>query len=162
MDLRHRAPIATVLVAALLALAACGGGSPPPRPGTEAASSEAVTRVGDVSIRASVVQTSLLNDAVARDYGITPDPGVVLLLVAVRRGPDAEATAEPAQVTATATGLRGDRQVVAMREVQAGGLTDYIGTVTTSLPETLRFDITVVRAGGARSTLQLTRDFYPQ
>ena len=162
-----------VLSALLPALAACSNPAPPtvsastPAATSASASSDgahadAVTRIGDVSIRASVIQTSMLNEPVAREYGITRDPKTVLLLVAVRQGPDATATALPASITATATDLRGGRQDIAMRELKSGDLVDYIGTVGTTLPDTLRFDITVVRAGGATSTMQLQREFYPR
>jgi hypothetical protein len=151
-----------------LALVACGTSAPPATSNTNAsttrdgAQSDAISRIGDVSIRASVIQTSMLNDAIAREYGITRDPKTVLLLVAVRQGPDATAIALPATITATVTDLRGGRQDIAMRELQSGGLIDYVGTVNTTLPETLRFDLTIVRAGGARSTMQFQREFYPQ
>jgi len=163
---------AAVLLA--LAFAACGGGNgtnvpAAPSPGV-AETGEAVARVGDVSVRASVVQTSTLDEAVAREYGITRDPGTVLLLVAVRQGPDASAVALSARISATATDLRGGRQDIAMRALKTGdpgsgpgrALLDYVGIVTTTLPDTLRFDITVVREGGATSTLQITREFYPR
>lgn len=159
-------PLALCLLS--LALVACGTSAPPATSNTNAsptsdgAQADAVSRIGDVSIRASVIQTSMLNDAIAREYGITRDPKTVLLLVAVRQGPDATATALPATITATVTDLRGGRQDIAMRELQSGGLIDYVGTVNTTLPETLRFDLTIVRAGGARSTMQLQREFYPQ
>ena len=149
----------------MLALGACGGSNAPP-PAAPAASatkhSEAVTRIGDVSIHASVVQTSTLAEGVARDYGITRDERRVLLLVAVRQGPEAEAIALPAQVVATVTDLRGRRQDIAMRELRSGDLLDYVGTVEIDLPDTLRFDVVVTRAGGATSTLQFTREFHPR
>ena len=158
-----------ILFVLLLALAACSNPAPPTvsastpaSTSSDGAQADAVTRIGDVSIRASVIQTSMLNEPVAREYGITRDPKAVLLLVAVRQGPDATATALPASITATATDLRGGRQDIAMRELKSGDLVDYIGTVSTTLPDTLRFDITVVRAGGATSTMQLQREFYPQ
>ncbi|MFS8064569.1 MAG: DUF4426 domain-containing protein [Luteimonas sp.] len=158
-----------VLFTLLLALTACSNPAPPKADASTSASAsgegtqaDAVTRIGDVSIRASVIQTSMLNEPVAREYGITRDPKTVLLLVAVRQGPDATATALPASITATATDLRGGTQDIAMRELKSGDLVDYIGTVGTTLPDTLRFDITVVRAGGATSTMQLQREFYPR
>lgn len=164
MQTRH-----SLLSVLLLALVACSNPAPPKAGASTAASAssdsqqaDAVTRIGDVSIRASVIQTSMLNEPVAREYGITRDPKTVMLLVAVRQGPDATATALPASITATATDLRGGRQDIAMRELKSGDLVDYIGTVGTTLPDTLRFDITVVRAGGATSTMQLQREFYPQ
>ena len=158
-----------ILFVLLLALAACSNPAPPTvsastpaSTSSDGAQADAVTRIGDVSIRASVIQTSMLNEPVAREYGITRDPKTVLLLVAVRQGPDATATALPASITATATDLRGGKQDIAMRELKSGDLVDYIGTVGTTLPDTLRFDITVVRAGGATSTMQLQREFFPQ
>ena len=164
MQTRH--PLLCLL---LLALVACSNPAPPntdaatsASASSEGAQADAITRIGDVSIRASVIQTSMLNEPVAREYGITRDPKTVLLLVAVRQGPDATATALPASITATATDLRGGKQDIAMRELKSGDLVDYIGTVGTTLPDTLRFDITVVRAGGATSTMQLQREFYPQ
>jgi hypothetical protein len=161
MQTRHRA----FSLLLLLALAACSNPAPPKVDASTSsgdAQADAVTRIGDVSIRASVIQTSMLNEPVAREYGITRDPKTVLLLVAVRQGPDATATALPASITASATDLRGGRQDIAMRALKSGDLVDYIGTVSTTLPDTLRFDITVVRAGGATSTMQLQREFYPR
>lgn len=164
MQLRHLA-ICFVFVA----LPACSDRMPPVDTASSnaAASSgnaqtQAITRVGDVSIRASVIQTSMLAESVAHQYGIARDPKTVLLMVGVRQGPDASATALPATITATATDLRGGGQAVAMHEVKTGDLVDYVGTITTTLPDTLRFDIRVVRANGATSTMQLSKDFYPQ
>lgn len=149
-----------------LVLAACGG-SPAPTPATPvpagaAAASEAITQSGDVSIHASVVQTSTLAPGVASTYGIPRDDNRVLLLVAVRQGPQAQATSLPAQVVASVTDLRGRRQDIAMRELRSGELLDYIGTVETDLPDTLRFELTITRVGGATSTMQFTREFYPR
>ncbi len=152
-------------------LAGCGGtptSTPPIAPAANG-QSEAVARVGDVTIRASVVQTSTLNETVARDYGITRDDNTILLLVAVRQGPEASETALPARIAATVTDLSGRTQSIVMRELRtsdpgaASGqmLLDYIGTVETSLPDTLRFDLSIVRAGGARSTMQFNREFFP-
>ena len=149
----------------LLALTACGGSNAPApaKPAASAiASPEAVTRVGDVSIHASVVQTSILAPAIASAYGIIRDEHRVLLLVAVRQGPDAQAIALPAKVVATVTDLRGRRQDITMRELRSGDLLDYIGTVEIELPDTLRFDVVVTRTGGATSTMQFNREFYPR
>jgi hypothetical protein len=160
----HATRLATAIaLMSMLALGACGGSNaPPPASASATKPSEAVTRIGDVSIHASVVQTSTLAEGVARDYGITRDERRVLLLVAVRQGPEAEAIALPAQVVATVTDLRGRRQDIAMRELRSGDLLDYVGTVEIDLPDTLRFDVAVTRAGGATSTLQFNREFHPR
>jgi hypothetical protein len=145
----------------LLLLAACGGEPPARTAESSRAPQEAITRVGDVTMRATVMQTSALAAGVASQYGIHRDANTVMLLVAVRKGADAVETALPAQVTATATDLRGQRQDIVLRELRAGDLLDYVGTVQTTLPETLRFDVKIVREGGAASTMQFSREFYP-
>jgi hypothetical protein len=153
------------LIASSLALCLAGcDGNPPPAPSasTPAAQQEAVSRIGDVTIRATALQTSALAPEVATRYGITRDDRTIMLLVGVRQGPDAEAVALPATVTVTATPLGGTAQTLALRELRSDGLLDYVGTVETSLPDTLRFDIRIVREGGASSTMQFSREFYPR
>jgi hypothetical protein len=147
----------------LLALTGCGGGgAPAPAATAPAAGQETVSRIGDVTIRATALQTSALAPEIASQYGIARDDRTVMLLVGVRQGPDAQETALPADIIATVTNLSGQRQPVALRELRSGDLLDYVGTVETSLPDTLRFDISVVREGGASSTMQFSREFYPR
>ncbi|GAB3377877.1 DUF4426 domain-containing protein [Lysobacter fragariae] len=161
---------ATAMLATALLLAGCNGAqAPAPQPATQATASqqEAVSRIGDVTIRASVLPTASLAAEIADQYGITRDEGTVMLLVGVRQGPDMQESALPAQITATATDLRGRRQDIVMRELRSGdastgsALLDYVGTVEVSMPDTLRFDVVIVREGGASSTMQFTREFYP-
>lgn len=154
------------LALSLSLLAACGRQPSPtpaasPAPATSNSQGEAIVRVGDITVRASAVQTAMLDAGVAGRYGITRDPTTVLLLVTVHKGGDADAVSLPATVTATATDLRGSRQEIAMRALDTGGLVDYVGTVATTLPETLRFDVVVARAGAGATTLQFSRDFFP-
>ncbi len=159
--MRSHHPMPVALSAALL-LAACGAQPPARTVDNASAPQEAIVRTGDVSMRASVVQTATLGADIASQYGIRRDAGTVMLLVAVRKGADGAETALPAQVTATATDLRGQRQTIAMRELRVGDLLDYVGTVQTTLPDTLRFDVTIVREGGATSSMQFTREFFPR
>lgn len=152
----------------LLLVSGCGGGTPPPAAPAADAHEEAISRIGDVTIRASAIPTATLDADVARNYGIVRDERTILLLVGVRQGEGAQETALPATITATATNLSGQRQAIALRELRSGGsepgqaLLDYVGTVETSLPDTLRFDVTIVREGGASSTMQFSREFYPR
>lgn len=150
------------VVLTVLLLAACGAEPPARTAGNSPAPQEAISRVGDVTMRATVMQTSALGPGVASQYGISRDDNTVMLLVAVRKGADAAGTALPAQVTATVTDLRGQRQDIVLRELRAGDLLDYVGTVQTTLPETLRFDVRIVREGGAASTMQFSREFHPR
>jgi hypothetical protein len=144
-------------------LAACGGSAPPaPSSSSNAVSQEAVSKIGDVTVRASAIPTATLGEQVARQYGITRANNTVMLLIGVRQGSDAQETALPARITAVATDLRGRRHDIEMRELRSGDLLDYIGTIEISPPDTVRFDVTVVREGGATSQMQFSRDFYPQ
>lgn len=144
----------------MLGLAGCSKGPPPPA-APMAAQQEAVSRIGDVTVRASVVPTQSLSEEVARTYGLPRRPGTLMLLVGVRQGPEAQETSLPATVTAVATDLGGRRQPIALRELRSGELLDYVGTLEVTPPDTLRFDVTVVREGGARSDMQFTREFHP-
>ena len=147
-----------------LALSGCGGNAPAPAPAVPAAAAtqEAVSRIGDVTIRATALPTASLSAEVASRYGLVRDERTVMLLVAVRQGPEMQETSVPATITAAATNLSGQRQSIALRELRSGDLLDYVGTVQTTLPDTLRFDLTIVREGGASSTMQFSREFYPR
>lgn len=150
------------LIATCALLSACGGSQPPAPAAAAMDSGEAVATIGDATIRASALQTSSLNEAVARQYGIARDDRTVMLLVAVRKGHGNAETSLPARVTASAAGLTGGRRDIPMREQRTGELLDYVGTVDTTLPETLRFEVDVVREDGARSTLRFNREFFPR
>ncbi|MDQ3056810.1 MAG: DUF4426 domain-containing protein [Pseudomonadota bacterium] len=150
------------VTATALMIAACGGNSSPASSEASSAQGDAIARVGDISVRASPIQTAMLEPAIAQQYGITRADNTILLLVAVRQGPEVNERSLPAIITASATDLRGNKQAIVMREVRTGELLDYIGTVETSLPETLRFDVKAVRDGKAVATLQFNREFYPR
>lgn len=160
--------VLTIALAVLLA--ACGGTSTPAPSSDPSAQGDAIARVGNISVRASPIHTSMLDPAVAQQYGIVRDDNTILLLVAVRQGPETDETSLPAQITASVTDLRGHKRGIAMREVRIGDpasntgqvLIDYVGTVETALPETLRFDVKAVREGKAITTIQFNREFYPQ
>jgi hypothetical protein len=156
----HRALVAAALLS--VGLAGCGGSAPPPATPAAAAPQEAISRIGDVTIRASVLPTATLAAEVASQYGITRDDRTVMLLVGVRQGPEAQEAALPARISATATNLSGQRHPIDMRELRSGDLLDYVGTVEIAMPDTLRFDLTIVREGGATSTMQFSREFYPR
>ena len=161
-----RTPAAIVAgLAALLALVACGAPPPPASDNAAAAtagSGNAEVRLGAVTARASAIQTSLLADAVARQYGVVRDPKSVLLLVALDAPPAAGAKSPPVDVRATVTDLRGSRTDVAMRPVLADGSVDWIGVTGTSLPDTLRFDITVAAGAAGTAQMRIQREFYPR
>lgn len=144
-------PSCTALLAAVL-LAGCGNAPEPP-----AAPQEQVLQRGDLTVRATVMQTSTLSEAIAARYGIERGDEVVMLMVGVRQGP-AE-TSLAATVTASATELGGRRHAIAMRELRAGGVVDHIGTLRVELPTTLDFDLEIRRSGQPPLRMDFNRDF---
>jgi len=154
---------AALAIALGLLLAGCDGGE---RPGRATGTSsqppqEASVRNGDTVVRANAMPTTMLGEAVARQYGIERDDARVMLLVGVRRGAGAAAEAAvPARVTASATSLLGKREAIVMREVRSGEFVDYVGVASVVAPDTLRFDLGVVPDGGALMELQFNRDFF--
>lgn len=154
-------PLVGALLFTALSMAGCDG-EPASRVAPAAAPQEATLQVGDTTVRASVVQTSALNETVARQYDIERGDDIVMLLVGLREGPAAEEFSVPATVTATVTDLRGQKQVVEMRELRSGDLVDHVGTVQVSLPDTLAFDLSVKRQGKPQATMRFSREFFPQ
>jgi hypothetical protein len=166
MGLRPTASFAlSGIVLMAMMLAACGREPSTPASSREHAGStqqEAVATLGDARVRASVVPTARIGDAVARQYGITPSADTVLLLVGVRTGPAMAETALPAQVSATVQDLRGVRQQLELRRIDNGDLVDYVGTADVAAPDSLRFDVDVVLEDGRRTRLQFSRDIFPE
>ena len=165
---RFSTTAAIALLITIAALSACSGGEDPKPARLIESPQEAVSRVGDITIRANLVRTELLDETMARQYGIARDAETVMLLVSVRRGAQAQESSVAATVTTSVATLYGQPRPVAMRELRSGGpdpqqvFIDYVGTVRVSPPETLRFDLDIAREGGARSTMQFTREFMPQ
>ncbi|WP_187775723.1 DUF4426 domain-containing protein [Luteimonas suaedae] len=163
-------PIAVAAMLLAMTLTACGVAPVPPDDRAAQSHREAVVRAGDVTVRASVVPTAALNEAVARQYGIERSPRSVLLLVGVREGPERQETALPARIRGNVIDLRGVRQPLELREVRSGddgadpeqALLDYVGIVRVTPPDTLRFDLEIVTGDGVRSELRFSRDVYPQ
>lgn len=156
--------LSIAILACALAAAGCGGGAPPaPVAGAGSASTQdAVARAGDATVRASVVPTSTLDAGVARQYGLERSDRTALLLVSVRTGAEGAEVSVPARVEVKASNLGGQAELVEMRELRSGDLLDYVGVVSIEPPDTIRFDVRVSRDGGASTTMQFTREFYPR
>lgn len=153
------------LLLSALALAGCSGTPAAAPDKTLTTPQEASVRAGDIVVRANAMPTAALGAAVAQQYGIARDAKHALLLVGVRRGSDADETALPARVTASATDLLGKRQQIAMREVRSADFIDYVGSVAVIAPDTLRFDISVIPGPAIAAQehpmrLRFNRDFF--
>ncbi len=154
-----------LLLGALALSAGCGREASTPTSASahaDATTQEAVASLGDARVRASVVPTARIGEAVARQYGIEPSADTVLLLVGVRTGPEMDETALPASIAATVQDLRGVSQQLELRRIDNGGLIDYVGTARVAAPDSLRFDIQVTLGDGRRTELRFSRDIYPE
>lgn len=159
---QHHA-IRGLLVAMLAAPLLAGCGQEPARVASVVSAPQTTTlQSGDLTIRASTMQTSALGAEVASRYGIERADHRVMLLVGLRRGPEAQEVSVPAQVSVTVTDLHGQRHAMPMRELRSGELVDYVGTVDVSLPDTLRFDLSLGLERGKTSTMQFSREFHPR
>lgn len=145
----------------VLALAACGGSTPPVTASTSQAPQQAEARLGDVVVHASALQTSTLDEAIAKRYGLERSGRIAMLLVSVRRADGSDAAGLPVSIDATVTPDRGTPERITLREISVDGLVDRVGTVEIAPPESLRFDL-VIRYGNSTSTMQISRDFFPQ
>lgn len=143
--------LACLVLSAAVLLAGCAPDAPP------AAPHEEVLQRGDTTVRATVMQTSTLSEAIAARYGIERGDDRVMLVVGVRQGP-AEDPAE-ATVTATATDLRGRRHAIPLHALEAGGLVDHVGSLRVELPATLSFEIEVRPEGQHPVRMQFNHDF---
>ncbi|QOY62233.1 DUF4426 domain-containing protein [Lysobacter sp. H21R4] len=144
-------------------LSACSGEPAAPVPAaTLADSQDTVVTIVDVTARATVMPTAMLGSLVAEKYGIRRADDQIMLLVGLRRGEGSAEVSVPANVVATVSDLRGGRRPIELRELSSGELMDYVGTVAVSLPDTLKFEIDITLADGARNTMQFTREFQPQ
>lgn len=161
----HRTLTRLLAPCALTFLAACSEGerpatasadAPPMPPGS---AQQVRSDVGEASVLAVAMQTTQIPAEVANEYGIEQRDDLVMLRISPRQGEPGNIESAPAQVRATVTDLRGQTSEVELEERLVSGLVDYVGTVQTALPETLRFDITVTSEQGGTETLELTREF---
>lgn len=146
--------------ACLAGLGGCGGERT--MPASSEADASAGLRTGEVTVRATTLPTARLNPAMARQYAIAPDAGSVLLVIGMRRGPQAQESSVAGRVSASASDLLGNRQAIALREIRSEGFIDYVGTARVSMPDTLRFEIVAKPDGAPAATLRFHRDFFPE
>lgn len=147
-------------VLAMLLLAGCGG-EPPTRPVAGPTQPPAEQVIDGITIRASAVATAGLGAPITARYGVDDDRGTVLLLVTVTRADaDGTETTVPARVRATRVDLLDRRTPIALREVHDGERVEFAGGTHAEIPDTLRFEVTVERAGALPATLRFHRDFF--
>lgn len=117
-------------------------------------------RNGQHVVRASIVPTMALSEAMAKPYGVQRDDDSVLLLVGVRRGPADAEVAVPATLSVRVRDLRGVQRDVVVHEVRSADFIDYAGSVKVQAPDTLTFAIQASADGMPATTLRFSRDVH--
>lgn len=141
----------------ILAIAACSAGE---KARTVDFVPAAVSSVdfGDMRVHYNALPTLSLNQAVAREYGVSKDAGTGLLVVALRRVAGSEELAAEGQVSASAYDLQGTRQNIVFHPAKTGEYTDHIGTFAISSHESYRFEVTL-KSGSRSETFKFQRNF---
>ena len=100
------------------------------------------------TLRANVGRADVLSDAAAREYGIEPEAGLILLnLVVLENGDNAQSTPVEAQVRVQQESLSGHTSSVDMRAVESNGHVSYIGTMEASGERVLQLLIEALPEG---------------
>lgn len=156
-------PLRLLACGAIALLAACSGedrANPAAVPITVPGSASQVEAdISEASVTAVAIQTSQLPDEVAAEHGIEQRDDLVMLRISPRQGEIGSISTAPAQVRATVTDLRGRTREIEMEKQVVAELVDHVGTVQITLPETLRFDVTIVSPEGETETLRFSREF---
>ena len=137
-----------LLLSALL-LAACSAGEKP-RAAEFVPPADSSIDFGDLRVHYNALPTLSLNEAVAREYGVTRDAGSALVVIALRRVANGQELDAEGEVSAEAYDLQGKRQRIGFSAVRTGEYTDHIGTFAISERDSYRFEVKVESAGRSR------------
>lgn len=126
------------------------------------AAAEQSVDVGKHAIHYNAFTTDMLQPEMARQYDITRSPSRALITVSVlEKVMDTTGRPVPAKVQASATNLNNQLQTIPMREVDDAGAIYYLGTVSVSHEETLRFTVRVRPQGAEQTyTVRFRKQFY--
>ena len=140
-----------------LLLAACSAGEKP-RAAEFVPPAESTVDFGDLRVHYNALPTLSLNDAVAREYGVTRDAGSAMVVIALRRIANGEELGAEGKVSAEAYDLQGQRQRIAFSAVKTGEYIDHIGTFAINARDSYRFEVKVESAG-RREVVKFQRNF---
>lgn len=140
-----------------LLLAACSAGEKP-RAAEFVPPADSSIDFGDLRVHYNALPTLSLNEAVAREYGVTRDAGSALVVIALRRVANGQELDAEGEVSAEAYDLQGKRQHIGFSAVRTGEYTDHIGTFAISERDSYRFEVKVESAGRSQ-VVKFQRNF---
>lgn len=167
----QRAPLSVMLSICLIAgLAGCGRPEPPAtvtqseahegQPDADQGPLGQVTEFDGFTLRANVIRSEFLPDAMVRKYGIEAAPDLTLLnLVILENRADGASVPISAKLSARYESLVGHVEAIEMREVEVDGQVSYIGSVDASTQRVFRF---VIEAQPEGTDSPLRMDFEVQ
>jgi hypothetical protein len=125
------------------------------------AAAEQMAVHGDYQVHFNAMQTSDLAAEVARAYGIERSKSRGLLTVSVLKRNKLGGT-EPvaAKVSATATNLNNQLLKIEPREIKEGPAIYYIGEFRVTPPDTLKFAVLAIPAGGKETYTEFQKQFF--
>lgn len=141
----------------LLCLSGCSG-SQAPRPAHVVIPTPSHSDFGTLRVHYNVLPTLAMNQSVASSYGVARNADQALLVVALRQLQDGDEAPADGSIMATASDLSGRQQQIALRPIQTGAYTDYVGAVRISDHDTLRFKLQV-QSHENRGAVQFERNF---
>ena len=147
----------TPLLILTLLLAACSAGEKP-RAAEFVPPAESSADFGDLRVHYNALPTLSLNDAVAREYGVSRDAKSALVVIALRRLASGEELGAEGMVSADAYDLQGRRQHIVFSTAKTGEYTDHIGTFAINARDSYRFEVKVESAGRSES-VKFQRNF---
>jgi hypothetical protein len=145
------------LVIFSLLLAACSAGEKP-RVAEFVPPADATVDFGDLRVHYNALPTLSLNEAVAREYGVSRDAKSALVVIALRQLANGQELGADGEVSAEAYDLQGKRQHIDFSAVKTGDYTDHIGTFAISERDSYRFEVKVESAG-RKQTVKFQRNF---
>lgn len=145
-----------LLLTALL-LGACSAGEPP-RVVAPTAAEPAYADFGALRVRYTALPTASLNEQTAKQYGVTRDEKLALLIVSLRALRDGDEIPADGTIGARAIDLQGERIPVAMKPVRTGEYIDHIGTFAISPRNHYRIEVDV-EAQDHRETVTFQHEF---
>lgn len=153
----HKAEMKYFLLLTALFLAGCSDGEKP-RAAEFVPPAPASADFGELRVHYNALPTLSLNEAVAREYGVTREAGSAMVVVALRRVAGGEEVGAEGRVSAAAYDLQGKRQDIDFSAVRTGDYTDHIGRFAINAHDSYRFEVKVESQGRAE-VVKFQRNF---
>ncbi len=153
----RRTGVLVLVLTALLAACQPGNETAPIAPAVDTKSEVAHAVLDGLHFEARLLPTTRLSPAMAQQYGIVTNENRSLLLLSVRNAEGNAVAVDDLQISAQVGDLLSPPQPVELRQIDTGGLLDFVADITARPPTTVRVAL-VIRKGEARTQLNFARE----